>query len=105
MSQYKLLSLIMLATFIAAPIVTLAHDQSSDRSAGQYIDDNFIAGEVKANILGEAGMKGFDVTVTVYKGTVQLSGFVDNQAQKDRAGEIAASANGVTAVSNNLIVR
>jgi hyperosmotically inducible protein len=42
--------------------------------------------------------------VTTYKGVVQLSGFVENQAQKDRAGEVARQTSGVADVHNDLIV-
>jgi hyperosmotically inducible protein len=44
------------------------------------------------------------VKVDSLRGNVQLSGFVDNQAQKDRAGQIAASAKDVVSVHNDLIV-
>ncbi|MGH7969558.1 MAG: BON domain-containing protein [Limisphaerales bacterium] len=37
-------------------------------------------------------------------GVVELSGFVDNQAARQRAGEIAASTPGVAQVYNNLLV-
>jgi osmotically-inducible protein OsmY len=104
MKNHRLIAFILMGIFVAAPICGFAAE-GDNRSAGQYIDDNLVAGQVKGIILGDAGLKGFDVTVTVYKGTVQLSGFVDNQAAKDHAGKLAESVKGVTAVENDLIIR
>ena len=47
-------------------------------------------------------MKALDVNVDTFKGTVQLSGFVDTADQKSRAGEVAKTVQGVTEVKNNL---
>jgi osmotically-inducible protein OsmY len=45
------------------------------------------------------------ISVETYKGTVQLSGFVDSQAAIDKASEIARSVKGVTSVKNDLIMK
>jgi len=45
------------------------------------------------------------ISVVTFKDTVELSGFVDSQAAVDRAGKIARSVDGVTAVKNDLIVK
>lgn len=105
MKKFKLTSIIFACLFMIVPLVGLAGEQGANRSPGQYIDDNLIAGQVKGVILGDSGLKGFDVTVTVYKGVVQLSGFVDTQAEKDHAGDRAKNVKGVTEVVNNLIVK
>ena len=46
-----------------------------------------------------------DVKVTTFKGTVQLSGFVDTHAQKSQAGTLAKNAAGVKSVVNNISVK
>ena len=43
-----------------------------------------------------------DVKVETFKGTVQLNGFVDTSASKERASTVAKNTKGVTAVRNNL---
>jgi osmotically-inducible protein OsmY len=48
-------------------------------------------------------VKDAQVTVTSLKGDVQLSGFVETEAAKVRAGEIAASTPGVNVVHNDLL--
>ena len=74
-------------------------------STGQYIDSSGITMKVKAQLLADDNVKSFPITVNTYKSTVQLSGFVDNYAQKARAGQIARSVEGVTAVDNQLRIK
>jgi len=74
-------------------------------STGQYVDNTVITTEVKAAFAGDDFLKSFQISVTSYKDTVQLSGFVNSQAAKDKAGELARGVKGVKAVKNNLIVK
>ena len=75
------------------------------QSAGTYIDDKTITGKVKTALYKDSTVKGSDVDVTTFNGAVQLSGFVESQEQKDRAGELARQTEGVQQVHNNLIVQ
>ena len=75
------------------------------QSAGTYIDDKTITAKVKTELLKDSTVKGTDVDVTTFNGAVQLSGFVESQEQKDRAGELARQTKGVQQVHNNLIVQ
>ena len=72
---------------------------------GRYVDDSVITTKIKAELLKDSLIKGLKVGVETYKGTVQLSGFVDNERQAAKAAEVAASVNGVKSVINNLIVK
>lgn len=74
-------------------------------STGQYIDNSAISTKVKTDLITGLGSQGFAVSVKSYKGDVQLSGFVNSEVIKEKAGEIAANVAGVTSVSNNLIVK
>ena len=78
---------------------------SKQESTGEYFDDSTITGKVKAELLADSVLKGFQISVETYKGIVQLSGFVDTQATKDRASSIARKVAGVKEVRNNLIVK
>lgn len=73
-------------------------------SAGQYTNDKKIAATIKASLYKDSIVKGTQVDVNVFNGVAQLSGFVDSQEAKDRAGEIAQNTKGVTQVYNNLIL-
>jgi osmotically-inducible protein OsmY len=50
-------------------------------------------------------LKSFQISVETRKGIVELSGFVDSQKAKDKAGQVARSVEGVKSVVNALIVK
>jgi len=72
---------------------------------GEYIDDSAITTKVKSAKLGDSDLKVFQINVETFKGEVQLSGFVDSAAAKQKAGEVARGVGGVKSVKNNLIVK
>jgi hyperosmotically inducible protein len=75
------------------------------KESKQAASDSAITSKIKSKYLIEKNFKSFDVSVETKDGIVVLSGFVDNQSTKSRAGKIAASVKGVKAVSNGLIVK
>lgn len=74
-------------------------------STGQYVDSSVITSKVKTKLLTDKYVKGLPITVKTYKNIVQLSGFVDSQAQEERAIEIAKSVDGVAGVHNALVIK
>ena len=74
-------------------------------STGEYIDDATVTTKVKAAYVKDPLVKALDVKVDTFKGTVQLSGFVDTAEQKARAEQIAAGTTGVSAVKNNITIK
>ena len=76
----------------------------AQRSTGEVIDDSSIATSVKASLLADPDTDGLNIDVEVDRNRVQLNGFVDTQAQVNRAGEIARTTSGVATVENNLRV-
>ena len=72
-------------------------------STGEYFDDAIISTKIRTSILADSRLKSMDITVTTFKGVVQLSGFVDSKAVADRAVQIARTVNGVKAVNNSLV--
>lgn len=74
-------------------------------STGQYIDSSAITMKVKASLLDELGSSGFSVKVKTFKDQVQLSGFVDTQAIKQKAARVASGVDGVRVVYNNIAVK
>ena len=78
---------------------------SKQESTGEYVDDSVITTKVKSLLANDDFLKSFQISVETYKGTVQLSGFVDSQKAIDKAGELARSVKGVKSVKNNLIVK
>jgi hyperosmotically inducible periplasmic protein len=89
----------------AAAFVTGCSTDSSKRTAGQYIDDKELSHRVSSALRSDPEYKFSDVDVKVYRGTVELSGFVTTSAQKRRADDIARRMQGVTGVENNISVK
>ena len=88
-------------------IVTLAACASTRtrESVGEYVDDSVITTKVKSLLSADDFLKSFQISVETYKGTVQLSGFVNSQKAIDKAVEITMSVKGVKALRNNMAVK
>jgi osmotically-inducible protein OsmY len=95
---------IMLCTLLLASLVSCAAT-STKQSTGQFVDDSAITAKVKAAIFDEDSLKSLQITVVTFKGTVQLSGFVDSPQSVNKAGQIARNVEGVRAVKNDLVVK
>ena len=77
-----------------------------DRQAvGKVVDDSVITAKVKTALLRERGLKSRDVHVETDQGRVLLSGFVDNDDQKQRAAAVARRVEGVREVRDGINVR
>jgi hyperosmotically inducible protein len=74
-------------------------------SVGNKIDDSIITAKVKSALLEDARIKSADIAVVTRKGQVQLSGYVNNQLQIDRAIAISRSINGVHDVINEMTIK
>ena len=74
-------------------------------NTGEFIDDSVITTKIKSQIAGDSILKAFQISVETFKGTVQLSGFVNSQKDVERADEIANNVKGVRSVKNILIVK
>lgn len=92
-------ALMLVATFAACA------STSKHEGTGEYVDNSVITAKVKSLLASDDFLKSFQIGVESYKGTVQLSGFVDSQQAVNRAGQIARSVEGVTSVKNNLQVK
>ena len=94
----------LLVVLMLAMIAGCASTRTQE-STGQYVDDSTITAKVKAEILGDSALKAFDIGVETFKGTVQLSGFVNSAEIRSRAAVVAGRVNGVRSVKNSLIVK
>ena len=74
-------------------------------TVGNKVDDSIVTTRVKSALLNDANIKSFDIAVVTRKGEVQLSGFVDNRTQIDRAVEVASGVEGVRKVSDEMSVK
>jgi osmotically-inducible protein OsmY len=90
---------------MAAVVLSGCAGDKYNRSTGEYIDDKGISMRVKSALNDNSEYKFDDVNVTTFRGTVQLSGFVNNSAQKSKAAQIAKTVQGVREVDNNISVK
>lgn len=74
-------------------------------TVGNKVDDTILTTRVKAALLEDATIKSIDIAVISRKGEVQLSGYVDNQAQLERAMAVARGVEGVLAVNNEMSLK
>lgn len=81
-------------------------NQNTSRSAGTVVDDAGLTAKVKTAIARDVGAgAAANINVTTYKGTVQLSGFVDSADKASQAANTARGVSGVQSVKNDLQVK
>jgi osmotically-inducible protein OsmY len=83
--------------FLAACAAT-----STDESTGEYVDDAAITAKVKTALLQDPEVSGLAIKVDTFKGTVQLSGFANNERERQHAVTLARSVAGVRSVQNSI---
>jgi len=93
--------LIAVATLSLAACAPTAHRQGT----GEYIDDAVITSKVKAAFAADPTVKATEVKVDTFKGTVQLSGFVESRESAQKAVQLAREVKGVREVRNNTVLK
>lgn len=83
--------------------ITVKSDSQS--TTGISADDKALIASVDSALGSNPDYKFEEVNVTAFKGTVQLSGFVNTADQKSKAGEITKQVQGVQDVVNNITVK
>ncbi len=71
---------------------------------GAALDDATVTAKVKAALLATDGISGTDISVETQQGRVILTGRVPDQAQAQRAAEVASNVEGVQGVDNRIEV-
>ena len=74
-------------------------------TVGNKVDDGIVTARVKSALLSDPNVKSLDIAVVTNKGEVQLSGFVDNKTQADRAADVTRGVDGVQGVVNQMSVK
>jgi len=74
-------------------------------TVGNTVDDGVVTAKVKSALLADPGVKSIEIAVVTRKGVVQLSGYVDNQAQASRAIDIARGVDGVHSIGNEMSIK
>lgn len=101
MKTTRMFASLMLTAALAACSAT-----PTQRSTGETVDDAKVNATVKTELAKTEGLgNALAINVDTYRGTVMLSGFVDNEQQRLAAGRAAAQVKGVQKVDNNLRVK
>lgn len=77
----------------------------TQESTGQYLDDTAVTAKVKAAIFNDPTVSSAEINVETFKGTVQLSGFVQSAADMAKAVKLVQGVHGVRAVRNDMRVK
>lgn len=104
----KIAQRLVTAAFTAVVAITAVGCASSNptsKTAGEYVDDAVITTKVKAAFAADPTVKATEINVETYKGDVQLSGFVAEPRDAQRAVEIARGVQGVSSVKNDIRVK
>jgi osmotically-inducible protein OsmY len=72
---------------------------------GEYVDDSVITAKVKTAIFNDSTLKVNEINVETFKGVVQLSGFVNSQADINKAVQVARGVAGVKSVKNDMRIK
>lgn len=103
--MHKSKGFVSAVAFVMTLAMAACASTSTQKSPGEQVDDSVTTGRVKAALIADPVTKAHQIDVETYRGTVQLNGFVDTAASKERAGEVARGTKGVTKVQNNLTVK
>ncbi len=91
-----------LGVALVASALAACAGSPTKESTGELIDDTAVTTKVKSRLIGDKDVSALDVRVETFKGTVQLSGFVGSEQERERAAELARSVDGVKEVKNDL---
>ena len=86
------------------PVVVSSPPVASS-TLGNELDDSVVTTSVKAALMAEQSIKSIDFKVETNKGVVQLSGFINDAAQIDRAVTVAQAVAGVKEVQNRMVLK
>lgn len=100
----KLQCIGLAAAMAASALATGCAVTSGRQGPLAYTDDRAVTARVKTALMGDPIVTGTQIDVTTFNNVVQLSGFVESQREKERAGEVARLVDGVRDVHNNLVV-
>lgn len=90
---------------VVLALLTACAPSGTHRGTGEYVDDTAISARIKTALAADPEVKATEVQVETYKGTVQLSGFVESSESAARAAKIAHDTRGVKEVRNSMVVR
>jgi osmotically-inducible protein OsmY len=71
----------------------------------EFVNSSFVSSKIKAKLVAEVGLKGFNIGVSTSNDEIILTGIVDKPQQVQLAGSVARSVKGARRVRNHIVVR
>jgi osmotically-inducible protein OsmY len=102
---HKQRAALLLAALLGSSLMVACSSTPSQQSAGEAVDDGVVTAKVKAKLIEDPVTKAHQINVDTFKGTVQLSGFVESDQARTRALQLARDVDGVKQVKDALQVR
>jgi osmotically-inducible protein OsmY len=90
---------------VVLAVLSACAPTATHQGTGEYIDDAVISSRVKAAFAASPEVKATEVQVETFKGTVQLSGFVESPESAAKAAQLAREVPGVRQVQNSMVVK
>lgn len=98
--------IITASTTMLALLFLLAGCQAlTGETLGQNIDDTNITAYVKTKLTGDKAVNLTRIGVETNRGVVHLTGVVESDGERARAGQLASEVGGVKGVVNNIQIR
>jgi len=98
MHRFRSLTVLLICMGILCVLFSCA--TPAGRTAGQVIDDGTITTKVKTKLFNDPLVSGFAISVATFQGEVTLSGAVDSEEARKKAGYLARNTHGVVKVQN-----
>jgi osmotically-inducible protein OsmY len=95
----------LLTALMASSVMIGCSSTPTQQPAGEAVDDGVVTAKVKAALVADPVTKAHQITVETFKGTVQLSGFVESDEARTRALQLARDVDGVKKVKDAMEVR
>ncbi len=102
--QFRTTLAIVFAT-LALLVTSGCAVQRGQETVGAYVDDAGITTMVKSRFVENKTVDAAAISVETLKGTVMLSGFAKNSAERSAAEDIAWTVKGVKSVKNEITIR
>lgn len=99
--MFSRLSLLTACAFV----LLAAAPAYAEKTTGETIDDSTIASKTKTDLLADKKAPGNSINVEVYKGQVQLAGFVGSEEERAAAIAVAEKVKGVVKVLDGMVVQ
>jgi len=105
-NRTNIFSVLVIALGLSSALVGCANDKPMPgATVGNFMDDSYLTTAVKTKLLGDTGLKAFDIKVITEHQVVTLKGTLPTAALRDQAITVAKSVGGVKDVISEIEVK